>query len=204
MEPLVLVRQAMLFAHTIAFAIALSAVLREDWSLLRERRIDTPRLAATARTLTVALAVLWATGLSLIAIDIGLDAHAIAASPKLAAKLLVVTALTANGAALHVLAFPLLRSARPRLAVPVVLGAISTASWLYASFIGVSRAIAPLLSFADFLLLYAALLAASIGVALLVVKPRLDVANLQVIARRGSHTHRLARTARAPSTWSTR
>jgi hypothetical protein len=37
------------------------------------------------------------------------------------------------------------------------LGAISTVSWLYASFIGVSRLIAPLMSFTKFIALYGAI-----------------------------------------------
>lgn len=177
MDIITLMRQGVLFAHLVAFAIALSAVLREDAALIKARRIDLPRLAATARTLTTALAALWATGLALVAFDVGLDAQALAASPKLAAKLCVVSALTANGLALHYLAFPMLRRSPPGqrfgLTVPVVLGAVSTASWLYASFIGASRLVAPSMSFTDFMAIYGALLAGAIAVALLFVRVRL-------------------------------
>ena len=58
--------------------------------------------------------------------------------------------------------------------MPVVLGAISTVSWLYASFIGVSRSIAPLMSFEDFVSIYGVLLTVAIVVALVVVRPRVE------------------------------
>jgi hypothetical protein len=173
MEPLSWLRQSVLFVHLLAFAVALGAVLREDAELLARRRVDVRRLARAARTLTVALAVLWASGLALIGLDIGFDPRAIAAAPKLAAKLVVVAILTANGVALHALAFPMLTRRGTRLALPLLLGAVSTASWLYASFVGASRLVAPWLSFADYMALYALLLAAAAAVALVVVGPRL-------------------------------
>ena len=58
--------------------------------------------------------------------------------------------------------------------VPVVLGAISTASWLYATFLGVSRLIAPSMSFTGFMALYCAVLTASIAVAVVFVRPRVE------------------------------
>jgi hypothetical protein len=177
MDTFTLVRQGVLFAHAVTFAIALSAVLREDVALIKGRRIDPQRLADTARTLTSALIALWVTGLALVAFAVGLDARALIASPKLAAKLFVVSALSANGLALHALAFPVLRRPptqnRFGLFMPVVLGAISTASWLYASFIGVSRLIASSMSFTEFIALYGALLTGGIAVALVFVRPRL-------------------------------
>jgi hypothetical protein len=173
-----LLRQAVLFAHVVTFAIALSAVLRADVALMKAQRLDAGRLANTARIVTHALIGLWATGLLLVAFDVGLDLTAWKASSKLAAKLLVVSALTANGLALHALAFPLLTRpqpvARSGVLLPVVLGAISTASWLYATFLGVSRLIAPSMSFASFMALYCVALTASIAVALVFVRPRVE------------------------------
>lgn len=176
MNALSLVRQGLLFVHLVAFAIALSAVLREDLAIIKAREVDLRRLAGTALALTQALAILWATGLSLVALDVGLNLNALIASPKLAAKVFVVSALTANGLALHALAFPLLsRPSRGHVAalVPAVLGAISTASWLFASFVGVSRVIAPSLTFSDFMALYGASLAGAISIAVLFIRFRL-------------------------------
>jgi hypothetical protein len=171
MDSLPWLRQCVLFAHLVAFAVALGAVLREDMELLARRRVDVRRLARAARTLTMALAVLWATGLALVGLDIGFDPSAVAAAPKLAAKLAVVAILTANGVALHALAFPMLTRRDPRLALPLLLGAVSTASWLYASFVGVSRLVAPRLSFADYMAMYALVLALAGAVALVVIGP---------------------------------
>jgi hypothetical protein len=165
-----------LFVHVVAFAIALSTVLRADAALMKARRLDADRLANTARIVTHALAALWATGLALVALDVGLDVTAFTASPKLAAKLLVVSALTVNGFALHAFVFPLLSQPRPRdrVFVPVALGAISTASWLYATFLGVSRLIAPSMSFTAFIALYGVALTVGIVVALVYVRPRVE------------------------------
>lgn len=98
--------------HVLAFAIV--AVLREDMALLTARRIDTMRLADTERLLTRLIALLWLSGLALIVLDIGFDAAALLAKPKLAAKLTVVSLLTINGLLLHRIAFPLLKHLQPR------------------------------------------------------------------------------------------
>jgi hypothetical protein len=178
MDSLTLLHQGVLFAHLVTFAIALSTVLRADIGLLRARRLDAQRLAATARLLGAALALLWLTGAALVAFDLGLDAFAWLRSPKTTAKLLVVAALTANGLALHALAFPRLRRPGARSSggatLPLVLGAISTASWLFASFVGASRLIAPALRLGDFLAMYAAVLALAIGGALLFARRRVE------------------------------
>ena len=91
-------RQGVLFAHLVAFAIAISAVLREDWMLLSTRRIEWRRLEeeATARVLSISLVALWATGGALVALDVGLSVAAIGANVKLTTKVLVVLALTVN------------------------------------------------------------------------------------------------------------
>jgi hypothetical protein len=114
-----------------------------------------------------------------------MDPDALMARPKLVAKLLVVIALTANGVALHTFAFPRLGRAgiqeRPSVVVPVVLGAISTASWLYASFIGVARVIAPSMSLQNFMTWYATLLMVAIIVGLVFVRPR--VSRMVIVAQ---------------------
>ncbi len=178
MNTVTLWHQAVLFLHLIAFAIALSAVLRADVELLLARRLDTDRLMTTARLLAVALAILWVSGAALLFIDIGPDWRAWFGGAKTGAKLLVVTALTANGMALHHFVFPRLK--RPWLhttsgaTLPLVLGAISTASWLFASFVGVSRLIAPSMRFVDYLSLYALVLALAVGGALVFMRRRVE------------------------------
>ena len=173
---LLLARQGLLFAHLLAFALAISAVLRTDLALLRAGGIELRRIEAAARLLSRALAALWASGLLLVLCDAAAAGAAWAFSDKLQAKLIVVLALSANGAALHRWVLPPLRRSGVALVqpfAPVLIGAFSTASWLYASFVGVSRVLAPVLSLADYLLLYGAALAAALAVALAYVRPRL-------------------------------
>lgn len=174
MDANTLLHQGVLYGHVTAFAVAFSAVLREDLALLRARGLDLARLSRTARTLSLALAVLWLTGLGLLAFEFGTDLDRLVATPKPVAKLLVVTALTCNGLALHTWAFPGLRAGdRSTARLAVILGATSSVSWVYAAFMGVARIVAPSMSLADFMTVYVALLLAAIVGALLFIRPHL-------------------------------
>jgi hypothetical protein len=168
-DPWLLLNQAVLFAHVIAFAITVSAVLREDLRWLLERRVDAARLQRTARVVSCGLLVLWGTGLALWAFAAAASPVPWGLTPKLGAKLVVVSLLTVNGWALHAWVFPRLKSsghADPlSQRLPKVLGGISSASWIVAAFVGTARPIAGVLSFAGFMGLYAV----SVGLALAVV-----------------------------------
>jgi hypothetical protein len=179
--------QGVLFIHLIAFAMTLAAVLRADLRWLITRQVDAPRLMRTAQTVSVGLFVLWASGLTLVAMDVATStAPTWAPSAKLKAKLLVVSLLTLNGWALHAWVFPRL----PRSAVQLdqrwwpaaVLGAISSASWVYASFVGAARLISPWLSFEGFMVLYGVALVASVtlAIAALRVSPTMLVHRAQM------------------------
>jgi len=90
--------------------------------------------------------------------------------------LIVVGALTLNGILLHLVAFPMVTS-NPKnpnkvATIAATLGAVSITSWLYASFLGVARLVAPYFSLYDFVILYLLALAAAISFALLVVRTR--------------------------------
>lgn len=172
------VRQLLLFAHLIAFAFALVTVLREDVALLKASRIDASHLAAASHNIVLLLTLLWLTGVALIGLDIGFDVNALIAKPKLAAKVTVAVLLTLNGMLLHRLAFPLLTADEPSPAkaavVGSILGAVSSVTWVYVSFLGASRLIAPAMTFSRFIGLY--LLSVMVGVAMsmFVVRPRLE------------------------------
>jgi len=189
METLTLVaRQLFLFAHLIAFALAFAAILAEDLALLSSRQIDQDKLVATGRTIVRLLATLWITGATLIVMDVGWDLAALLDRPKLLTKLTVVSVLTLNGWLLHQFAFPVMTS--PSLDKPghgatlcAVLGAVSSVSWLYASFVGVARLIAPKLGLLGFMSTYVMCLATGVAVGLLVARPKL-VALLQAQAER--------------------
>ena len=172
------VHQLLLFAHILAFAFAIVAVLRADLALLTALRIDPSWPLAVGRPIFALLVLLWLSGGALTVIEYGFDLAAIAAKPKMMAKLTVVTLLTVNGFLLHSVAFPLLARPprRPRIAALVctVLGAVSTTTWLFAAFVGEARLIAPHMRYADFMLLYLAALALALGVALWFVRPRIE------------------------------
>jgi hypothetical protein len=173
-----LVHQTLLYGHIIAFALALAEVLRADWRMLHSTRLDIEGLEQASRRLKWLLLLLWASGVPLIGFAVDWDYLRLAQEPKLASKAIVVAALTLNGILLHYAVFPMLKGQRggARLGgvISSVLGAISTASWLYASFVGGARLIAPKMSMADFLGLYAAVLIIAATAALFVVAPRIE------------------------------
>ena len=57
--------------------------------------------------------------------------------------------------------------------MPVVFGAISATSWLYAAFVGVAKPVAAMLGYMGFMGMFAGLTLAGIGFAMLTVRPRL-------------------------------
>jgi hypothetical protein len=177
MEITVIMRQALLYGHIIVFALALATIIKEDVRLLRARRIDPASLHATAKLMKWLLLALWATGVPMLVMDIGTDVSLLLGNPKLIAKLIVVGALTLNGIMLHRVAFPLLtgkvRNPNRAATIAAILGAVSTTSWFYASFVAVSRIVASYFSLYDFVLLYLLALTIAVSFAILVVRRRL-------------------------------
>jgi hypothetical protein len=177
MEITVIARQALLYGHIIAFALALATVIKEDVNLLRAKRIDSASLHATASLVKWLLLALWFTGAPMVMMDIGTDVSLLLGMPRLLTKLIVVGALTLNGILLHFVAFPMVagKPDNPNKAATIAatLGAVSTTSWLYASFVAVSRIVAPYFSLQDFVMLYLLALAIAVSFAILVVRSRL-------------------------------
>jgi hypothetical protein len=179
MEVTAIAGQALLYGHIIAFALALAAVIKEDVHLLRASHVDTTSLLATAKLVKWLLLALWVTGVPMVMMDIGTDVSLLLSKPKLLAKLIVVGALTLNGILLHLVAFPMVtgKTQNPNKAATIAatLGAVSTTSWLYASFVGVARIVAPYFSLLDFIILYLLALAIAVSFAILVVRNRLHL-----------------------------
>ncbi len=179
MDKITLFRQFLLFIHILFFAVAIAEILKEDWRLLRAARMNRAAMIRTEATVLWSLLGLWASGLSLIYLDVGLNIDALLGKPKLVTKLIVVSVLTLNGLLLHALAFPMLLKQRK---MPVesaaytiaALGAVSTASWLYASFVGVSRLIAPAMTLHSFIGIYLLSLSVALAVATLFLRHRLE------------------------------
>lgn len=169
-------RVMLLVLHQVAFALALSAVLRGDWMFLRSRRLHPVVLRAVASRVLVSLALLALTGAGVVWLDTGFAWHRMLASPKLMAKLSVVAVMLANGMLLHAWAFPRLFSQRPAgagtVAAICACGAVSTTSWLYATFLGVARPLAVPLGYSGFMALYAAALVLAVGAGHFLMRPR--------------------------------
>jgi hypothetical protein len=178
MEISVLARQALVYGHVIAFALALATILREDARFLQAKRIDSVSLLASARLVKWLLLALWATGVPMVIMDVGTDLSLLLSRPKLVAKLIVVAALTLNGVLLHLVVFPLLtrKPKYPTLVATIAatVGAVSMMSWLYAFFLGASRIIAPYFSLSDLVSLYLLGLGIAFAVAVFLVRGHLE------------------------------
>lgn len=177
MESNELLRMSLILIHLFAFAAASAATAFGDFAIFAHRRMDIRLLLRAARVVAGALAVLWVSGLALIALDTGFAIDELSNRPKLLAKLSVALLLTLNGWALHRYVFPHLqgRHRQPHAAAlwPTVAGAISAASWLCAAFIGVGKPLAPVLGYAGFMAFYACVALAAIALGLRWIRPRL-------------------------------
>jgi hypothetical protein len=136
-------RMALLYSHLILCALAISAVLKADISIMAGRYSATA-LRSTANTISLLLMALWATGLGVIYLDTGFAPAILLTKSKLLLKLMCVVALTINGVLLHRLSFPLLTRADQSLTIPesillVGTGAVSTSHWMLAAFVGLAK-----------------------------------------------------------------
>ena len=135
-------RLALLFAHLICCAFAISYVLRADMAIARAS-FTRGWLSRMATTISRLLIALWLTGLAIIWIDTGFEWAALTDKPKLVLKLLCVCVLTVNGLFLHYLSFPVLTQNGPLSVANSMLlsvtGALSTCHWMAAAFVGIAK-----------------------------------------------------------------
>lgn len=190
LTPSAIVRTACVLGHLLSVLVATAGVVFADYAVFAGRRIDAKLLTAASGLVSVALGLLWVTGLMMIWMDTGFDLATIASSSKLLAKLTVASILTLNGALLHQLAFPRLatpqRAPRQAALLPTVLGAVSSASWLFAVFVAASKQLAAGLTYRDYLALYVIVLTLGIAFAVTVVRPKLvDQLRRSATPRRG-------------------
>lgn len=172
-------RQLLVFGHLMLFAFAIVTILREDFALVfAPRRLPTEKLLRTQRLITFLLSGLWITGCALVVLEVGWSLQALLDRPKLLAKISLVLLLTLNGMLLHRHVFPLLcrRQTEPQAAAVLcsLFGAFSSVTWLYASFVGAARLIAPAMSYSMFMGLYSLALIVGIAAALALVRPRME------------------------------
>ena len=182
MEPpvfdlMAITRMAVILAHILAVITAGAAIAFGDYAIFGGQQINIALLHKAGRVVIVALGMLWLTGLIIIWLDTRFEWAVLITQPKLMAKLTVVSLLSLNGIALHHLAFKRLQALQNQpmqsTKLPVILGAISVVTWLYAIFLGLAKPVTPILGYAGFMGLYLALLAAGIATAVWLMGPRL-------------------------------
>lgn len=171
------VRMGIVFVHLIACCVAIGLVLTSDIAMVR-RLLDSGaptdpaqvHLPSLQRTVTLALTVLWITGIAIIAFDMRTQGLGYLGNPKLQAKIGIVALLTFNGIALHSAVLPALQKAGSllklsfeRRMVAIFAGVISAVSWFYAAMLGVGRPLSWKYSLMQILAAYPALVAGGIA-----------------------------------------
>lgn len=144
------VSDALRFAHLLAVAIGFGVAVETEVYIARRRRTAiSPGLLSGLghrhRVILAALAAMWVTGLALVALRTGFQLADV--TPKLWAKIIVVTILSVNAVFVSEIALPILAAHRGRrigaLAPPMrralfSVAGISAASWLVAFLLGAS------------------------------------------------------------------
>lgn len=139
----------LLFAHLLGTSLALGAIVATDIRLLRKLADERVRIAPpnpfVMRLITLALLVLYVTGIAMVVQGLAADPDYLG-NPKLQAKLLLVALLSINALVLHHYTFPGLARGRRvarwrftdfmRVALPV---ALSNCLWMYCAFLGIAR-----------------------------------------------------------------
>lgn len=172
-------KSLLVFVHLLAFAWAFAPIARADLMMWRHRhhplnRQQLQRMGETERDAIFALGLLWASGLALVGLGYATEGAAYLANEKLWVKFAVVIALTLNGLALHLKAFPLLKRGVAFVALPLrarllaaALGAVSGSSWIFAAYLGIARYLNHTAPFTEVFAAYLAVVAGAVAVALL-------------------------------------
>jgi hypothetical protein len=161
------------YIHLLACCAAIGLVLTSDIAMVRKLlgdNYDTPddtrHLRYLKGVVSISLAVLWITGLTLVSMDAwssGLDYFS---NPKVQAKIALVVLLTINGCVLHRFVLPAIEKAgallylRPSpLMLALFSGSVSEVTWLYAAMMGVGRPLAWKYPLIELLAVYPVLIA---------------------------------------------
>jgi hypothetical protein len=172
-----LFRLAVIFVHLIACCVAIGMVLLSDVAMVKQLFKGTPSRPSAERkhmrelqnVVSIALAVLWATGFVLVTFDTYFKGWQYFANPKLQAKILIVVFLTINGAVLHHRVLPYLLKAGSLLNLSfgqamfaIFTGSVSGVSWFYAAMLGVGRPLSWKYSLIELMAAYPVLIASGV------------------------------------------
>jgi hypothetical protein len=160
------IRTILIFAHLIVFAFAITTLYKSDAKLIYTRP-SLDEIKTMGNQMLIYLIFLWITGLGIIYIDTEFSMEKIFSAQKLLTKLTCVGVLTLNSFVIHFVVFKKLAKQHLTMIdmyVMSISGAISTASWTFAGFLGVARPLAIHLNLTEFMGLYGfVLIAAVIG-----------------------------------------
>jgi hypothetical protein len=153
-SPAPIVKAVLLFVHLIGLALGLGAATLLD--LLVVRMLVAGKIAPSqpafiefaAAVVTAGLALLWLSGLGLLAYYSAFDLTALQ-NPKVWAKVAIVAVLTLNGLFIHAAVLPLIKRqagrglfdgiSEVRKSLLLTAGAVSITSWFMPVFLAVSR-----------------------------------------------------------------
>lgn len=199
-----MMKTLIVYAHLIATCIAIGTLLIQDWAILKTRgtplsAIETKDLQKSAHIMFLALVALWATGLALVTLGYLENPNKYLTNQKLWGKFSVVSVLTLNGVILHYFSFPrvtssagLLKLSTKTQMVIVLTGAISTVSWLFASYLGIARPWNYTVNYGFVMFIYASLLVAA------------SLASLEglhfILSHKSSRRHHLMELSSTPKT----
>lgn len=173
-----ILKTGLVFLHFMASAVALATILRADFLILMHytSKLSTKacdRIHGAKSVVSGALWVLWLSGIAICAHGFFHD-PAYLMNQKLWMKVMVVLVLSANGWFLHSFAFRFIRpgvrlsDAQPHhRAVLTLMACLSSTSWLFASFLGIARALNYKDNFTNLMSLYLLLLGVNLVASLL-------------------------------------
>lgn len=148
-----LMRMGVVYAHLIACCVAIGLVLTSDYAMIKQMitgedatHSDKTHLDTLKKTVLLALAALWVTGIGIVLLDYSVKGAVYFLNPKLQAKILVVSLLTVNGFLLHHAVLPAIKKAGTLVkmetnarTLAVFAGVVSGVSWFYGAMLGIAR-----------------------------------------------------------------
>jgi hypothetical protein len=141
----------LVYVHLIAACVAVGILLIQDLALAKTGGkpmsvYGIEELKRAARIISLALIVLWVSGVTLVIVGYINSPEEYLMNQKLWAKFTVVAVLTLNGVVLHHFSFPRVASSRGIAGLGkiekflvMLTGCISTTSWLFACYLGIAR-----------------------------------------------------------------
>lgn len=177
-----LARMGIVYVHLIACCVAVGLILTSDVALVRNLlRGGAPEpgqarhLEHLKNNVSLALIVLWISGIGIVGLDYAGKGLEYFLNPKLQAKVAIVSLLTLNGFLLHGTILPALQRTGSLLQLSpgmrnlaLFAGALSAVSWFYAALLGIGRPLSWKYSLLELMAAYPLLIAAGfIGMQLL-------------------------------------